>query len=184
MKDLDLDSNEELFFWWWCEELQDKGYILKHVREPKSFVLSDTVKYLHIKKNKPTESTLLREHHYTPDSGIIWTNKAIGIFTEVTETLVSKLLISDSTNTCYVEVKPSYDQNNMTRLFTINQKWIYQKYDIYINKVIPEKLFEQTFTPTRFLFTNKSKQKRKIKFKVRTLQEYLSTFEGKQVKLF
>ena len=33
----------------------------------------------------------------------------------------------------YFEVKPEYDKHNMTRLFQINRKWVYDKYKIIIN---------------------------------------------------
>ena len=44
--------------------------------------------------------------------------------------------------------------------------WIYDKWKLYINKCIPEQLFKDTFTPKRFLFTDKTGKPRKIKHKI------------------
>jgi hypothetical protein len=74
----------------------------------------------------------------------------------------------------YIEVKPSYDFGNMTRLATINIKWVYQKYGIYINIAKPKELFAKSFAPNKFLITSTGKA-RKLDYKPRTLYEYLSS---------
>lgn len=74
----------------------------------------------------------------------------------------------------FIEVKPSFDQNNMTRLAVLNQKWVFEKFGLFINIVIPEKLFAKTFTPKRYLTCDKSSVKRKIKYKnIISLDEFL-----------
>jgi hypothetical protein len=76
----------------------------------------------------------------------------------------------------YIEVKPSFDFKNMTRLVKINQKWVFEKHHIYINIVVPEHLFNRTFTPLKYFTTDKSGKPRKIKYKNKiTLQEYLKS---------
>jgi ATP-dependent helicase YprA (DUF1998 family) len=49
---------------------------------------------------------------------------------------------------------------------TFNQKLVLERYGIYVNKVIPvgskECLFNKTFMPQRYLFTDYGKQERKI----------------------
>ena len=61
----------------------------------------------------------------------------------------------------------------MTRLFSINQKWMYSEHGIYIQKVIPQKLFADTFTPKRYLMTDGGGQARKIKWDVKSLEEFV-----------
>jgi hypothetical protein len=74
----------------------------------------------------------------------------------------------------YIEVKPLFDQNNMTRLAVLNQKWVMDKFGAFINIVIPEKLFDKTFTPKRYFTCDKSSTKRKIKYSnIITLEDFL-----------
>jgi hypothetical protein len=187
-----FDSNEEMYMFWWFEELQKNGYIETIEAQPKSFNLLTGLrqdyktKYKRKEGHKMTEETILNGHIYTTDFYVEWTEKAMGIFTvdllgferkkkgqAFEYILAQKNLLTDSYYS-YIEVKPVFDQNNMTRLAKINQKWVWQKSKQYINIVIPEKHFNKTFTPIRFLTTNKSKQTRKIKYKnVLTLKDFI-----------
>jgi NH3-dependent NAD+ synthetase len=81
--------------------------------------------------------------------------------------------VCDNENKSYFEAKPQYDFNNMTRLATLNVKWLYQKYGIYTQVIIPERIFQKTFTPKLMLKTKTGKE-RKLNFKVRSLEEYLN----------
>ena len=60
---------------------------------------------------------------------------------------VKDVILWDSGNSVYVEVKPSFDQNNMERLFVNNQKFIYDKCKLFVNLVEPIELFKKTFLP-------------------------------------
>jgi hypothetical protein len=74
-----------------------------------------------------------------------------------------------------IEIKPIFDQNNMTRLAIINQKWVMEKHGLFVNIVIPDKLFENTFTPKRYLRCDASSKERKLKFSnVKSLDEFLN----------
>ena len=72
----------------------------------------------------------------------------------------------------WLEIKPKFDQNNMTRLFKINQKWVFDKHGLFVDLVIPETLFEKTFTPKDYLTTPTGKQ-RKLNYKPKSCQEWL-----------
>lgn len=188
-----LDSDEEMYFLWWLEELKAKGYVKDYTMQPEAFKLFEGIAYTWYKP-KPTkkepnrtefkENWLLEPAEYTTDARIVWEPKAQGIFYNPRVPLHSKcnLLIANNEpkgnedvwrQISFVEVKPSFDQNNMTRLFVTKQKWVYGLYSIYVNLITPVKLFEKTFTPTRYLFTNKSGAKRTLHHKVRTLEEYV-----------
>jgi len=175
-----LDSNEEKYFWWWANELKDIGFIEKIELQPKPFDLSSSIKSVYDKqlktKIKEVEETLLNKHIYTTDVKITWNKSALDIFTTLLDSRVKKTenrsltyIISQINENneiiSYVEVKPSFDQNNMTRLAKINQKWVWEKHGLFVNIVIPEKHFNKTFTPKKFLFTDKSGKPRKIKYK-------------------
>ena len=82
---------------------------------------------------------------------------------------------------CFIEIKPSFDMNNMQRLFSINQKWMYLEHEIYVQKVIPVGpkktcLFAKTFVPQEAMLTAKTRKPKKYKFKTKSLTEFLGGF--------
>ena len=182
MENLKLDSDEEKYFYWWAKELQDLGFIKSITLQPEPFNLLEPLKVEYFEqmktKSKYVNEEIMKGHIYTPDVLIEWsdeTEKMNIVETDLYSDLRKKkrsslqFLMSQTLKggkrVSYVEVKPSFDQNNMTRLAKINQKWVYDKYGIYVNIVIPEKHFDKTFTPERFLKTNISLKPRKIKYK-------------------
>lgn len=185
-KGLTFDSSGEMHFYWWCEELLEAGYIDDTILQPESFKLSGGTSMLYKKpmkkaEDKILEKAILNPHSYTPDTLVHFTSKSKNIFfidrncTDIPEDKSLLDLLKAKDGECYIELKPAFDQNNMTRLAVLNQKWVMDKYDIFVNIVIPEKLFDKTFTPTNYLFTDVSKKPRKIGYKnIRTLKEFLS----------
>lgn len=148
-----FDSKEEQWFSWWLDELRGKGFVSEYQR---------SVSIPLFEANKELK---LRAHEYTPDFLISWSPGAInGLKLDWKK---------DRPNLSEVEIKPSFDAHNMTRLFKLNQKWVYQKYGIYIELVIPEKLFEKTFCPDRFKYTDSGKGLRKLKQSYLNIDEYI-----------
>jgi len=180
-----FDSNEEMYFYWWVKELKKEGYIDSIEMQPKAFELSDKTVVQHTKPMKKTadkvlDHTLVNEHVYTADALIKWNEKALGIFcyvfppTTAHEKQTYKLFVCDSLLYSYFEVKPIFDQNNMTRLVKINIKWVLKDFGVLVNMFIPETIFNAYFTPQRYLFQNKAKGSRKIKYKnIIMLNEFL-----------
>lgn len=204
---INFDSNEELEFYYYLEELKEAGYIDSFEYNTKSFNLSEPYTYKWKQKLKTKEiekqSTLLHGHVYTPDFYIEWNKKAKSIFYEVLLNVslydknISKaiflaqpeILNKDSDYEkitgkmfTHVEIKPSFDYQNMTRLSVINQKWTMEQLGIYVQKVIPTGknncLFANTFVPQKALFTKKKKQPKKFKYTVRTLQEFINDIKS------
>ena len=179
------DSPEELYVSWYLDELEEAGYVERYLHQPKSLELSDKKTFPWEKvlktKRKQMSSTLLQGHIYTPDFSVTWEESAEELFFKsifFARNNVKGIMFANWPNDAfnfysYIEVKPIFDRNNMTRLFTINQKWVYDKYGIYVQKIIPQKLFKDTFTPQRYLSTDSGKQKRKLNFAPRTLAEYI-----------
>jgi hypothetical protein len=92
--------------------------------------------------------------------------------------------IDDNWFEVIVDIKPPaantrFGTTSAPNIFSNKQKIIFEKYFLYINKVVPadknEGLFTKTFTPKRYLFTDVSKVPRKIAFRVRTRNEYLTS---------
>ena len=186
-KGLTFDSVGEMHFYWWCEELMELGIIKEIKEQPDAFVLSNKEVLSYVKPMKKTEDkiiekTILNGHEYTPDFKIVWDPSAEDFFfvnIDRTSPLQNKetidLIKGDVSNTTFIEVKPAFDQNNMTRLAVLNQKWVMDKFNIFINIVIPEKLFEKTFTPHRYLTCDKSPKPRTIKYKnIKTVKDFIN----------
>jgi len=174
---LTFDSTGEMHFYWWCEELQEKGFIKSIELQPEAFKLSDKKEVLYRLKMIKVEDKILSKpiinaHEYTPDVKITWDrrkslDKFIFSFNSPFINFGKERI--DLIKCChkgitYIELKPEYDQNNMTRLAVLNQKWVLDKMDIFVNIIIPEKLFEKTFTPKRYITCDNSSRKRKIEY--------------------
>ena len=163
-----FDSNEELYFSWWLDELVKAGPVIEYQRGS-SFSLSEPVKIWVEKelktKTKMIEKHLMNGHIYTPDFIVLFR-----------PSFAEKCKIHTQTGgISFIEVKGDYDAQNMTRLFSINKKWIYQVHGKVINLVKIPLFFEKTFTPDRYLITDKSGKPRKIKkeFVNRTLKQFM-----------
>jgi len=180
----DLDSNGEVYFSWYLDELKHAGYVEEYTSQPAKYQLTESVKSSYIKelktKDKLIDTTLLHAHHYTADFEIFWLYKALDVFVRPLQEAKNKSapfynhvepIQGDIIST--IEIKPIFDQNNMTRLFRINQKWVYDSFGAYIQEIKVQKLFEQSFTPKRYLLTDSGKQARRLKYKPRTLEEFL-----------
>ena len=177
-KGVEVKSKEELYFSWWLDELEDNGIIESYGYEPKTFKLSDAAHYtktVQMKtKSKIVTRTLLQPHSYTPDFQIHW-HKDMDF-------------IHSWCGLSWVDVKGGYSKNFNDTAFPLNQKWMYDKFGIYVEKVvsgsstyknskkelvIKKGLFAKTFTPKRYLLTDKSNKPRKINFKVTLLEDIL-----------
>lgn len=179
-----FDSKDEEYFSWWCQELKDAGIIQDYNRSESFQLNKPLIKEFVVEKELKTKikslfkkQTLIPIKEYTPDFIIYW-KYSVFTFKFAEDLGVQRQINVPFTYGAYrrtfVEVKPIFDQNNMTRLFKTNQAIIWDKYGIYVNLVTYQELFEKTFTPKKFLLTDTGRQERKIKWKVRTLEEYLN----------
>jgi len=187
MSEITFDSKEEMYFAWYLHELQEGGFILRWKYQPKPFHLADSVKYsftVKLKtKTKVVEKSLLKPHQYQADFLIVWSDKAINVFFQNPNDFgdpLKKPFIARYVNNgleawqTIVDVKGTFNQNDAWRRFSIAQKWVYQKYQIYIQKVIPIKLFKASFTPKRYLLTDKKTKHRLFKYTPISLHQFLN----------
>jgi len=185
-QELVFDSLEEQQFSWWMDELIEVGMIERYIHHPESILLSEAKQY-HIAvprkktlaKIEPRE--LIKSHNYTSDFLIYWSDEAINILVNDKDSIIENKSIPFLANSYFeglysiVEVKPDFDQNNMTRLFTINQKWVLEKYNVYIELCKLPSLFKKTFTPKKYLLTEKKQQLRKLKYVPVDINTYLKS---------
>lgn len=190
-KGIAFDSLEELAILQWLFELKAAGYI-KSIKRAESYLLSDSLinNYAEQLKtsSRPKTQTLLHGHSYTPEFVVTWYNKKgiekfvwnINKSTKFDAILIGEVdpienvLNRVSEFTTYIEVKPTFDQNNMERLFKINQKWMWEKHKIFVNLIKVNALFTETFTPKDYLVTP-SGRPRKINWKVKSLFNYINS---------
>ena len=188
-----FDSSEELYFSWYLEQLKASRYINHWERIETSYLLTKGLEHEYIKPMKKVEDkalkqTILAPSSYIPDFIIYWEPKAIGIFVSKESKTVGKIitpfLCTDDELISIVETKGTFDMGNMTRLANNNIKFVYEKYQVYINMVKVPTIFKHTFTPERYLFTDKSMQPRKINYGTkkkiigpRTLREFIDTIQ-------
>ena len=182
-----IDSQEELMTVMYIEELMEHGYVQK-LERAESIRLSERLenKYTQVvemkTKSKEVEKNqvLLEEHIYTPEFVVTWTQKGSELFVDSlvgsSTGKLNKPFIKTYGYDTLIEVKPEFDQNSMERLFKINQKWVWDKHEVYINLVKPLKLFEKTFVPKKYLLTATGKP-RVIHIPIRSLEDYLKTIQ-------
>jgi hypothetical protein len=182
-----FDSKEELYFSWFLDQLKASRYINNWERNETSYNLFGGLVHSYVKPMKRVEDkiltqTILQPSSYTPDFIIYWEPKAIGIFVSKMHSTKGKIttpfLCTEDELISVVETKADFDRNNMTRLANNNIKFVYEKYRVYIDMVKLPSLFNKTFTPDRFLMTDKTFQPRKLKYKnVRTLREFIISLQ-------
>lgn len=182
------DSKEEVYFEWFLKELKHYGFIKSYLPQPRDFKLFDKVKYdyhevlktkVNVKKRE-----LMRAHIYTPDYFVVWDEKAEGVFYEPFEKIMNvdipfKATRSKNNKDEYfsiIETKGTHDFNNMTRLFRLNQKWLYAEYGMYVELIKIPTIFKKTFVPARYIRQDKRNGKRKINFKVTTIEEFVNRY--------
>lgn len=160
------------------------------------------------------EQGLLREDTYTPDFTIFWKPRARGIFYELCGdglTVVDKdtpFLIPStqtqilrgkheyyigeeceiSTVDCKPDVKTRFATNvNSIYTFPIEQKWVYDKFGVYVQKVVHEGkktcMFAETFTPRRYLTNDKLSTRRTIHHDTPNIESYVLNKKEKYVKI-
>jgi hypothetical protein len=178
-----FDSEEELYFAYWLEDLKKAGYIFQWIAHISSFRLTNGLSHTYTTtkqlktKLKTTEhtQTLLKPSEYTPDF-TIWWDKGEGVLYQNLSTkgkIEAPFIVSDTIGVSVVEIKPLFDQNNMTRLFVNNQKFMWDKHKIFVNMIHVTELFAETFTPSAYMFTKTGKLRKITKWKPRTLKQFL-----------
>lgn len=159
-KGIKMDSDEEVFVAMWLEELKNKRIIEDWIKVKDSWPLTEGLKVKYIEKKQlktkikeiNKQKILLRPSEYTPDFKVIFNYQYENRFISSISTTEyrfnpNSVFFSTDTDFAYLEVKPGFDQNNMERSFKNNQKFIWDKFKIFVNLVEPISLFKSTFMP-------------------------------------
>lgn len=193
---LTCESYEEFYFLYFVEELLQKGYIHR-IERAESIILTEGLKHFYTKTNKSGSSgkvvtqTILQPSLYTPEFKIVWNKDSYKDLVWVLgrdkvkydKPFIAQYRPDFDIDLCnyeelysIIEVKPDYDQNNMTRLFKNNQKFVWDKYQLFINLIKIPTLFRQTFTPNKYLSTLRTNKQRKINHNSVNIEDYLKQF--------
>lgn len=161
---MEFDSGEECEFYGWCLEAKEHGFISDFKYHPEPFLLSERktivrkkVWYTKVRKErreKEEEVFLFHPHEYTADFRITVTQKFLDEFQNV-------LWRDGDGVTAWIDVKGSFSQHNDQKSFSINQKWVFEKYGVIINKVVPQKFFPKTWVPESCRYTEKTRKLKK-----------------------
>jgi len=193
-------NKEELYFSYYLDELKKAGIIESYTYEEETFELSEDIKYSYNKvtklktkvKTEIKEKSLLKPCTYTPDFIIKMSisGRILGFMNRLEGMDNSTFKMSGPEPKCYIDVKGVFaGRTNSTQYtFPLKQKWMYQKYGIYTNKIVPDKLFAQTFTPYKVIQeevyrTNIPKRgikkgDTKLKYQIITINEWLQKIKS------
>lgn len=202
-ENLAFASDEEMYVYWYIEELLKHNIIFSYDYQPKSFELTKPVNLSYIKemktKSKNEQYSFMENCEYTADFKFYWNpDYYLLFFCDYTwnkynqrHTKISPFIANYSSKKqlyySVIDVKGTFDKYNNVRLFAIYQKLIYRLYGIYVQKIIPapkvsksgkiaplNALFYDTFIPQRYIGQNKGKGNRKINFPCKMIDEYIS----------
>lgn len=186
-KGVEYDSLEELAILQWLFEIKNQG-IIKTIKRADSYLLSDAVHNNYAEQTArkvnsvPRTQVLLHGHSYTPEFEVVWDYpkaKDLFVWDFHSQSKFDKIFVGEKIQgyttdfVTFIEVKPSFDQNNMERLFKLNQKWMWSKHKIFVNLIKVNDLFPETFTPKEYL-TTPTGRVRVMKWKPKTLFNYLN----------
>ncbi|MFW5887117.1 MAG: hypothetical protein ACOCUL_05105 [Bacteroidota bacterium] len=188
----ELASTEEMHLYWYLKEIQEAGFIHHLKYQPKPFFIHDAYSiewkdFTPAKTKKKTyRKNLLLKEQYTADFYFRWDPKIFGILfmswnkPDILDNRFKTIPFISNYNTerdyhfSIIDVKGSYNQNDAYRRFSKDQKNVFYRYNIYVQKIIPKDLFKQTFIPSRYLFCDKeTKRTRKINFEIMLMKQYL-----------
>ena len=165
-----FDSFEEIAFYQWCEEAYTAGLIYNFVYHPPSYTLSTKQTYskqTQLKtKIRYDERELLKPHVYTADFMVF-------VDPKIKMELFKNYKLFSTDGEILIDVKGSGAKADAKTIFSLNQKWLYDKFDVYVNKIIPDELFLKTWVPELCRYTEVKKDVKKKFRNTPTIKEYL-----------
>jgi hypothetical protein len=143
---IEFDSREEVEFYAWCKEAQANGFIRSTLYHPAPIELSPAAYVKEPRqlktKVKMVERCLFRAHGYQPDFSFMSLPRFLNLAHGLRAARESEPMLF------IVDIKGGFEPTrSKAQVFSINQKWAYAKYGIYINKVVPKEFFAKTWAP-------------------------------------
>jgi len=167
-KGIEFDSFEEIGFYQWCEEAKEHNLIGLFIYHPPSYTLSTKQTYMIPKQLKTKvrydERELLKPHVFTLDFKIFSFSDRI-----------NKLFIKEyvTSGEIVIDVKGKGESADKKRIFTLNQKWLFEKFGVYANMVRADEFFQSTWIPEGYRYTPITGNIKKKFLNTPTISEYL-----------
>ena len=156
--DLLVDSMEEVEFLQWLFEAHSLGIVTDFAYQPNSFLLTEKVDYVPMfAKDKRKLKSLFREHVYTADFKVVLSPKHLETLSKGF-VLMDGNLNKDGTYTVWVDTKGTFMAHGSDRSFSINQKLVWLKHNVYVQKVVPKEFFRKMGVPPCLRYTFQKKQ--------------------------
>jgi hypothetical protein len=172
------DAREEIDFAMWLEEAATVDLVQGWAHHPAPIHLADPAYFdvpVQLKtKVKMSTRTLLQEHVYTADFAVTFTPRI---------RMVDAPFRFPAGMWILVEIKARYSRFNMDRTFSLNQKWVWQRHGIWVQKIEPLKLFGRTWCPAGVRVTPKQGKPRKGYETFLTLENYRRRHDGRELPL-
>ena len=176
-----FDSPEEFEFDSWCREAGQAGFLAEFTYHPDPFKLSERAAIKVLKKMKTkvkeAEKFLLHPHEYTPDFKLSFDIIRWGDMAPMFE---KAEVIAANDGYVYIDIKPVFSRFHDAKSFSINQKWVYAKYGVYVNKIVPKQWFKATWTPEAARYTQKTNKLRDCYKNFRTLNQIKGFYEERR----
>lgn len=150
----ELKSDEERYFYAWCEEAVKNGVLRWFTYEPESYLLSEKVTTQVRAKTKTAKMVakhLMHPHSYRADFAIGSCDR----FESFNHGLRCR-----SEWTYLIDTKGTWMNRGAKQEFSMNQKWLWQVHGLYVNKVVPQKFFKATWCPRLAMFGKSGKQRK------------------------
>lgn len=155
---IEVDSNEEWYVYSWIIEAKKIGIVIDYEYQPKEFLLTNKFSYVPAFNNpKQKEKHLLADHVYTADFKIVF-NSIYGELLSNYFKIPIEALDNNGNATVFIDVKSQFNRFGGDRTFSIHQKMVWDKYKIFVQKVIPEEMFVKLGMPAEAKYTIKTKK--------------------------
>lgn len=163
-------SDEERWFYAWCKEALTAGIVTGMAYNREVDLTIDVFDNVEIECTKfkitKLNCVLIKENRflmndlkYTYDFMLQFSDDFITkIYINLRNcNVVHFKLLKAQDGVCKIDTKGSFagKHNDSAKSFPIIQKVLWHTKGIYINKVIPEKFFKETFAPKSFFYTDK-----------------------------
>ena len=191
-----FDSDEERYFYDWLIELCNLGYVDWIYSERKTFKLIRDKKVLRLNKKKYQEFVLTKKREYTPDFIFKFNPKAKYLFYHDKIDGYNQrpfFYCHNNRGIIYLDIKGGFNGNKSDNIFPDRQSMMMDKFEIYVQKVIPfslgtagikkQTLFKETFTPQTMINDQVYASDRvgkwrkgdsKLKYKVTKIHDYVN----------
>ncbi len=157
--DVEVDSAEEWHIYAWVMEAVKLGIVKEYDYQPPPFKLSESHTYmpLYSPDGIIKERSLVQDHEYTSDFKLTLAKEYLPIYWSAFK-ISNKDTDANGDVVVWFDVKGKFNKFDGGRILSIHQKLVYEKYGVYINKIVPVEFFRIVGVPKRCRYSIKTKK--------------------------